>query len=345
MIESRIFGTLPDGQEVNLYAIRNSYGEFVELIDFGASIHSIFVKDAYGKAGDVVLGVNNASELGRYAPEGVTIGRCAGRIAFGRYELNGKTFQLEKNSGEHQLHSGSGCYAFKMFRAETDESRNTISFYFRDTAEGGFDCEADVSVIFTFGDDHRLEIQYEITPDDDTIINPANHAYFNLAGTEDARDHQLRIFASEYAPKGDIGMPVGEIRPVAGTPLDFTQTRTLRDAMAADKEEFFTSKNVMVDDTFILSKEGFGLAAELSFPKNGRIMKVYTDMPALVLFTPTFPMPGKDGKPRQGYSSLCLETQFVPNAVNCPQYRSPICRKGNTFISRTVFEFTTKTIV
>jgi aldose 1-epimerase len=343
MIGKELFGYLADGRPVTRYSLQNAAGESVEFLDYGAAIHSLLVRDPTGELADILLGVTDPSEMEPYAPEGVTIGRCANTIAFGQYELDGRTVTLEKNFGEHQLHSASGCYATKFFQADPDEENNTISFHLHDDGAGGFDCEADASVRYRFTDDHRLEIKYEITPHGDTIINPSNHAYFNLSGADDVRDHHLRICTAEYAPKGKSGVPEGGILPVSGTPLDFTEARTLRQAIDSDGNGYFSHKPEMYDACLILSKSGFGLAAELSSQKSGRVMRVYTDMPALVLFTPTFPMPGKikPGKARAGYSSLCLETQFVPNAVNCPQYLSPICRKGHTFASRTVYEFST----
>ena len=341
MISKEPFGKLPDGRTAALYTIRNQHGEFVELLDFGASIHSLFVRDSLGSIDDIVLGVANASELGGFTSEGATYGRCANRIAFGQYEQDGKIIQLETEANGHFLHSGSGNYAYRLFQGEIDEKENSVSFTLHENGEGGFGCAADATIRYRFGNDHRLEIHYGITPEGDTIINPTNHAFFNLSGTADARDHLLRVYARNFAPKGDIGMPVGEICNVKNTPMDFRPPRTLRDGMQSDEIGFFGGKQVLYDDCFIFDKSGFGLGAELVSPANGRTMRVYTDMPAMVLFTPTFPLPGlgKPNKASSGYSSLCLETGFVPNAINCPKYDSPLCRKGQKFTSNTVFEF------
>ncbi len=345
MIEKRKFGDLPDGRAVTLYSIKNSLGEYVELLDFGAAIHSVYVKDAEGHLGDVVLGVNEACELsGRRTFEGITIGRCANRIAFGRFEIDGKVTQLECNSSGHFLHGASGNYAHKMFQTETDEKNNTVSFFFHDTGEGGFDCEADVKVSFTFDDNHRLEIRYEMVADGDTVLCPTNHAYFNLSGDDDVRDHYLRICADQLAPKGEIGMPTGDSMDVKDTPADFRELRLIREAIDSDLDGLYFKKSKAYDDFYILSKKDYGLAAELISPKSGRRMRVYTDMPSVILYTPINlePKAGKNGRFYDGYCSVCLETQFVPNAVNCPQYLSPVFRKGEKLISKTVYAFDTE---
>lgn len=340
MIEEREFGKLPDGRSVTCYTIRNSTGEFVELLDFGASLHSVNVRDVPGDIGNVVLGVKHADELTGRSKEGATIGRCANRIAFGRYAIDGKVTQLETNAKGHFLHGASGNYACRMFCAETDEANHSVSFYLRDKGEGGFDCDVDVHVRFAFRDDHCLEIAYDLLPYGDTVLCPTNHAYFNLSGSGDVRDSILKIDSNTIAAKGRIGMPTGEKRNVAGLPVDFSVRRTLREAMESDSKGFFTRMPAGYDDCFILAKEGFGEAAELIAPDTGRMMRVYTDMPALIVFTP--PPRETDGGLPGVYGSICLETQFVPNAVNCPSYRSPVYRKGEKLLSRTVYEFLPK---
>ena len=337
MIEKSEFGKLPDGTSVNRYTIRNSAGEFVELLDFGAAIHSVNVKDKRGDIGNVVLGVKEANELAGRSKEGVTIGRCANRIAYGRYAIDGKVTQLETNAGGHFLHGASGNYAFKKFSGETDEANNSICFYLRDKGEGGFDCEVDVQVRFTFSDDHCLEIAYDLLPYGDTVLCPTNHAYFNLSGSGDVQDNDLKINSDSIAAKGNIGIPTGENINVEGLPVDFTSQRTIREAMESDTSGFFARKPAGYDDCFILSKKGFGEAAVLAASDSGRMMRVSTDMPALIVFTP----PPKEAEKGMAtvYRSICLETQFVPNAVNCPAYKSPVYRKGERFLSKTVYEF------
>jgi aldose 1-epimerase len=341
MIEKRIIGTMPDSRVVTLFTIRNSSGEYVELLDYGASIHSIYVLDKDGNLGDIVLGADNIDELAECPYEGVTIGRCANRIAYGCFTIDGIKIKLECNRGGHFIHGGAGNYARKTFAAIMDESENSVTFLLLDTGEGGFGCCADVAITFTFGDDHKLSIQYEIRPHGDTVLCPTNHAYFNLTGTGDIREHSLKIYAIDYAPKGEIGMPVGERRQVVGTPLDFTKLRQIGEALADDTVGFFETQPSKYDDSYILDKTGFDLAAELYSKETGRIMLVYTDMPALVVFTPYAKdiAKGKGGVHFTGYCAICLETQFVPNAVNCPQYTSPIFKKDELLFSKTVYEF------
>lgn len=333
-IKKRIFGVLPDGRTITVYTLRNRWGEYVELLDFGAAIHSIFVRDARGNLSNVVLQVNSTKELTGRSYEGVTIGRCANRIAFGRYMAEGRMIQLETNSGQHFLHGASGNYAFKLFHGQIDEAENKVTFTLLDSGEGGFDCNVQVSVSFSFGDDKRLTIEYKMIPEGTTVLCPTNHAYFNLSGG-DIREHDLQIYAETIACKGENGIPEGKNLKIKSTPWDFRNRQNIRDAIESDMTGYFDKESKVYDDTFILSKQGFGLAAELSSKAAGRKMLVYTDMPALIVFTP----PPKQEKDNKKYIAICLETQYVPNSVNCPQYQSCVFRKGEKLSSRTVYEF------
>ena len=75
--------------------IKNKKEEYVELLDFGATIHSINVLDKKGNIGDVVLGINKASDLEKNSFAGITIGRCANRIEYGKCVIDGKEIYLE----------------------------------------------------------------------------------------------------------------------------------------------------------------------------------------------------------------------------------------------------------
>ncbi len=340
MIEKNIFGTLSDGRDVTKYTIKNNCDEYVELLDFGASIHSLFVKDRYGNIGDVVLGVTEADELTGRTMEGAVMGRVGNRIAYGKCVLDGKEVQLETNHGGHLLHSGSGNYAARIFDAKINDNGKTVSFYYRDKGDGGFGNEVDAWVHYTFDDDHRLEIKYELTPEETTVLSPTNHAYFNLSDFGDIGEEILTIYSKNLAKKGN-GVPVGGLQPVVGTPADFTSPRSIKEAMASDEIGFFQEGRVGFDDFYVLDKKGYGLAAELYSPATGRRMKTYTDMQSVILYTPgnCSSKPGKRGVIYSEYAAVCIETQFVPNAVNCPEFESPVFGKGEKLETVTVYEF------
>lgn len=340
MVEKTFYCQLKDGREVYRYRIQNSYGEYVDLLDYGASIQAIVVRDKEGTLGDVVLGAE-PERLEECTYVGGTIGRCANRIAHGRYEVDGKSYQLEQNLFGHFLHGASGNYAHKLFAGEIQEEKNRVILRYHDCGEGGFDCEADAAFAFSFDDEGRLELELQMEGEDTTVFNPTNHAYFNLSDGGDLRDHTLWIASDRRVSRQEGGLPDGGSINVLGSPADFTKERTIREAMLADSEGYFTRELPAYDEFYLLNGRNYVHAATLSCPENGRVMKVFTDMPCLILFTTgdRKAETGKRGRIYEGYCAVCLETGFVPNAVNCPQYDSPVFRKGERLTARTIYQF------
>ena len=339
MIKKELYGIHPDGIPVHLFRIQNKWGEYVELLDYGASIHRIVIRDRSGQLSDVVLGAANAKDLGQFTLEGVSIGRCANRIRDAKCTLDGTTVYLEKGRDGHCLHSGSANYGRQHFEAGIIDDSN-VQFYICDKGKCGFNCDAHTWIAFGFDEMHCLRITYDITPSATTVLSPTNHAFFNL-GCSDARDHLLKLCAEQYAPKGSDGIPDGDIRSVSETPLDFRSARTLREALDTAENGFFLNDHHSYDDNLILSGSGYRYVGALYSSETGRKMDVFTDMPSIVLFTfdSDRPINGKDGAVYSGFKSVSLETQFVTNAVNCSQYQSPVFHKGESLHSKTEYRF------
>ena len=91
--------------------------------------------------------------------------------------------------------------------------------------------------------DNSLDITYAATTDKPTIINMTNHSYFNLSGdaNKPVTDQQLTINASRYTPVDSTYMTTGEILPVAGTPMDFTNAKLV--GAEIEKRDFEQIKN------------------------------------------------------------------------------------------------------
>lgn len=341
MITCRVFQTQNMGQTVHLYRITNRSGEYIELLDYGATIHSLCVADRNGIIGDVVLGAPEGSDLKQCKVMGSIIGRCANRIAHGRYEADGKIHQLEQNENGHFLHGASGNYARKMFIASVNEQTDTVTFSLEDKGEGGFDCAVQVQVAYSFGDDSVLTMTTHMVPEGTTVLNPTNHAYFTL-GAADVRNLRLTLRAKERVSRDADGLPDGGKIAVQDTSADFTEGRMIRSAMEHDPTGYFSGGQPKYDEFYILERNPEGPAAELYCPQNGRKMQIVTDLPSMVLFVfPRQPAPGKNGEDISGYCAVCLEPGFTPNAVNCPEYQSPLFRKGEAL--RTVTRYIFKT--
>ena len=161
MVSKELFGKLPDGSEVNRYTITNRFGESAGLLDFGATIHDVTVLDKDGKLGDVVLGAP-ADAIAQCTYMGSIIGRYSGRVPGGKCMIDGKPHQLEQNLGEDFCHGASGNYARKLFNGQC-AGDDTVTFTLLDQGEGGFGDQMDVTVTYTFSDDHCLRLTIAMT--------------------------------------------------------------------------------------------------------------------------------------------------------------------------------------
>ena len=121
-IEKSIFGTTKHGESVSCYTIHTPDLR-VNLLDYGAAIQSLFVKNKSGEWTDVVLGYDTIQEYeendGYF---GACIGRVGNRIGSAKFTLNGSTYSLYKNDGENHLHGGLRGFDSYVWQAEAAEN-------------------------------------------------------------------------------------------------------------------------------------------------------------------------------------------------------------------------------
>ena len=341
-ITSENFGKTKDGQKVSRIKLENKDGSFATILDYGATIDAIVVPDKNGNLIDVSLGY---STIGQYETEkayfGSTVGRCANRIAGGRFTLSGKEYKLAVNNGENHLHGGIKAFDKKVFDYKIEDDSVLFTLLSPDGDEG-YPGNLSVGVRFSFSKEHELKIEYHAQSDQDTPINLTNHAYFNLngEGSGDILGHSMKIYAPEFTPINKNMIPTGEIAKVAGTPLDFTEAKEIgRDIEAADEQLQY---GFGYDHNFVLGDDGaMKLCAETVGEKSGIKMKTLTTKPAVQLYCGNMmeKSVGKSGKSYDKRHGFCLETQYYPNSVNQANFPSSILKKGETYNSTTIYAF------
>ena len=338
MITERVFGFLSDGRAVKLYKIENSHGKYAEICDYGAVIQSVFVPDRDGKLANVVLSCPTVADMEKKSFKAATIGRVGNRIAYGRCRLHGEDIRLEISEKPNLLHSGSSNWAFKLFSAEI-MGDNTVTLRHTDMGECGFYDRVEAAVSFTFDDNHRLTIRYEVTPERETVLSPTNHAYFNPGDFTDARDLVLKLRSSNLAARGASGTPEGGLLSVEDTAFDFRAGKRLRDNMKK-----LPLRRKYFDDFYVLDDGDITApVASLYSERTGRVINAYTDMQCAIIYTPAgYHYPDASGISLPRYPAVCIECQFVPNAVNVPEFRSPVFGAGERLVTETAYEFLTK---
>lgn len=342
------FGKTADGKPVDLYTLTNAHGLKAKVITYGGIITELHTPDRNGKPADVVLGFDNLKGyLAGHPYFGAIVGRVANRIAKGKFTLGGKTYQLATNNGPNALHGGLQGFDKKVWKAEpvegTDGPGVRLSYTSPD-GEEGYPGNLNVMVTYTLTNQDELRIDYKATTDKDTPVNLSNHSYFNLAGPGggDILGHELMLAADAYTPVDATLIPTGEIKPVKGTPLDFTTPTPIGariDQLKGDPGGY--------DHNFVLRGGGksLALAARVHEPKTGRVMEMYTTEPGVQFYTGNFldgKLTGKYGVVYKKHMGFCLEAQHFPGSVNHPNFPSVILKPGSTYTQTTVYKFSAK---
>ncbi len=342
-VQAKQFGTTKNGEEVTCYTLENKNGMKAEFIDYGAIIVSLFVPDKDGKLDDVVLGYDDvAAYEANGCFFGALIGRHGNRIGGASFELNGVTYELEKNDGENNLHGGTPGYHKLMYQVETSDDSVTFSRT-SPHMEQGYPGNLDLSVTYTLTDVNELKITYTAKSDQDTLCNMTNHSYFNLKGHDggEITDHNVWIKANGFTETSDDLIPNGTIVDVTGTPMDFRTKKAIGDDIGADYKPLVIAGGY--DHNYALDKKSGVLekVAELSEDRSGRTMEVYTDLPGMQLYTGNFieKESGKGGTIYTKRNGVCFETQFFPNSIHVPSFDSCVLKAGETFTSTTIYRF------
>ncbi len=152
------------------------------------------------------------------------------------------------------------------------------------------------------------------------------------------------INADRFTPVDDKLIPTGELKPVAGTPFDFTKPTAIGARIDAADEQLKFGKGY--DHNWVLNKTADGLtkAAEVHESKTGRVMEVWTTEPGLQLYTGNFldgTLKGK-GKTYVHRDAFCMETQHYPDSPNKPAFPSTELRPGASYKTTTVYRFSAK---
>lgn len=350
MVTQRTFGTLPSGEEVQIYHLENKSGAFAEVLQFGAILVKLCVPDRDGRLTDVVLGYD---DLAGYEVNGcffgATIGRSGNRIAQSRFTLDGKEIVLTPNEGANNLHSGPDGFEKKMWTAsEISEDKNAVTFSrISPDGENGFPGEFNVSVTYEMTEENELRIVYGGVCNQTTIANMTNHSYFNLAGegSGSAMDQYVTIHAEQYTPVGEESIPLGENAAVEGTPMDFRKAHKIGDEIEADFEQLRITGGY--DHNYVTdgyNKASIREIAEAWSEKTGIQMNVLTDCPCVQFYAANFvdQEHGKNGHVYNKREAFCLETQVEPNAVNVENFHSPILEAGERYYSETIYRFSVK---
>lgn len=335
------FGITQDSNDVFQYKLINNSGNYVTVLNYGATILSIGIKSQLGTLVDVCLGYNTIEAYEKNSGYlGACIGRVGNRIGNACFTLNGEEYKLAKNDGNNHLHGGLKGFNKCIFEVRETSEEIIFSRLSKD-GEEGYPGNLKVEVSYSFDDTNQLTIRYFAVSDKDTPVNLTNHTYFNLSGEADGNilDHTMQIMASNFTEADEGCLPTGKFLSVEETPFDFREPKQIGKDIEAD---YIQLKNAGgYDHNFVLDGNGFRKVATVTSPKTNITMEVLTDKPGMQFYTGNF-LSGQMGKSNTSYkkqAGFCLETQFFPNSLACSNFPSIILKAGQVYQSSTTYHF------
>lgn len=337
LFDKEAFHASVDGKLVELYTLQSS-DITLQVTNYGARVASLWTKDSQGKMENIVVGHDNLQDYITPPGErflGATVGPVANRIGNASFDIDGVVYHTPANDHDkNTLHGGFvGTDHLVWDVKEVCDTAIVLTLELPDGQEG-FPGNRQVCLKYTVsGSDFTVFIQ--VNTDLPTPVTFTHHPFFCLRGqgVDTVEPYWMQIFASHYIPVDDLSIPTGEIAPVEGTPFDFREPHQLGERIGPGYDH-----NWCLD-----AGGGVQMACRMWDSLTGRCIEVLTDQPGLQVYSGNFfdgSENGSNGKPLGFRSSVALETQYWPDAVNQPSFPSCILRPGETYKSTTVYRFT-----
>ena len=363
-LHSADFDSTINGKKTELITLKNNKGMEVCLTNYGGRVVSISVPDKNNKPTDVVLGYDNirqyADTLNSPSDFGASVGRYANRIKNAKLTIGGKTYKLRANDHGNCLHGGGNTgWANKIYDVKAQTDSSVVFALTSPDGANGFPGTVKATATYTVKNNNTLDIVFQATTDKETVVNMTNHSYFNLNGdpSKVGTNQVLYINADKFTPSDKYYIPTGEIKSVAGTPMDFrtphaiqktivdTTYDQIRNATGYDHNWCLnTFKNGKGNDTKV--------AASLYSPQTGILLQVFTNEPGLQVYTGNFKCTGiacKHGIKYPKHVSVCLESQKYPDSptkimekTKGWEFSNPYLKPGQKYYSHLAFKFSVK---
>jgi len=348
-IERQSFGATPEGKGAEIFTLSGEGGLTVRITNYAGATVSILAPDRAGRKADVLLGFASLPDyVADNSHQGALIGRYGNRIAKGQFTLEGRTYTLARNDGENHLHGGPGGFHRVIWEPRVKEGAGGAALeltYVSQDGEEGYPGTLTARVVYSL-EGAGLRIDYTATTDKATVVNLTNHAYFNLAGegSGDVLGHEMQIEADQFTPVDKTLIPTGELRPVRGTPLDFSKPIPIGARISEPDEQIVIGSGY--DHNFVLRGPTgtLRLGARVVEPRSGRVLEVLTTEPGIQFYSGNFllgGLKGKAGKPYDRRTGFCLEAQHFPDSPNKTRFPPVVLKPGETYRQTTVYRFTT----
>lgn len=341
-IDPSAYETVMDGKKVGLYTISN--GKITaQITNYGAHIVGLFTPDKNGVYKNIVGSRESIEAFNARGgnPVGSALGRFANRISNGTFSIDGTTYEVTKNLGQHTLHGGNSTFEKTVWDIESVSKNEVVMSCVLPDGLDGFPGTFKTYLTFSITDDDALMLNFKSTTDKPTVCNLSHHVYFNLNGFDGSpiTDHILQINSDKILEVDSALIPSGNFINVKGTPFDFNEPVRIGDRQDRSGVSSSTpgpfepdSKVRSFDNCFCvyhISKEAVEKIAEIYSPDSGIKMEVLNNHPGLQVYT-------------GGRNAIALESQMYPDSPNRPEFPSTVLRPGETYNHTVVYRLSVK---
>lgn len=323
-----------DGQTILCFTLKNKKGASFSALNYGATIQSLKIP-IEGETRDVVLGFDSFKKyldsftLPSKPYFGSIVGRFAGRINHGKFQMDGKTIQLAQNLGEHHLHGGDFGFSNKIWEVvstNTDENPSITLQYVSEDLEESYPGKLHIEITYTLTEQNNFHVNIKATTTKKTILNLTNHSYFNLDGhAKDVTKHGLVLNTKKSIETDKDLIPTGKFRDLDNEPFQFMENKKMPSE---------------IDTTFVCKPdENF---AVLISSDSKLSMTVQTTQPGVHIYIGGNCFDEIKGKNDESYhskSGICFEAQNFPDAPNHPNFPNCYLNPNEKYEHETIFAF------
>lgn len=289
---------------IKVYTLENNFLK-IEILNLGACIKKIELKDKNNIPRNIVLGYDNLEEyIENPAYLGAIIGRTAGRIKNGILNIDGKEYNLSINNSTNTLHGGKNSISHRFWNIEKLNNK-IICTIKSPNLENGYPGNIDIKIEYILSE-NELEIKYYADTDRKTYLNLTNHSYFNLSGdyTNTIYEDILLINSDYFLGINENSIPTNLIS-LDNSIFNFRVPKKIKDFFSGDDEQKDLANNG-IDHPYILNNKN---AVTIKNENTGIKISVETDNPAVVIYTANY----LNEIGFKKHSAICFETQEAPN--------------------------------
>jgi len=326
------FGNTQDGRAVDIVQIGTDQVT-AKILTLGAILNDVRLA---GVDYPLTLGSPDVAPYeDKFNSFGSLMGPVINRIKDAKATIAGEDFTFEvHHSGNLTQHSGSTGMQKQVWEiTDHGDAHVTLQINLADGL-GGFPGNRVVTAHYAVAG-NALTLTVTATTDAPTLMNPANHSYWNMDGTAGFAGHTLTIHADQFTEPDDALMPTGNLADVAGSDYDFRTGKVL----AGDDTQFFDLNLVvspMRTDLRPVAKlvGTSGVTMEMSTTECG--LQVYD---CGTISRPDFTT--NHGRGYTFYEGVALEAQSWPGATVHSHFPSIELHPDTTYRQITSWAFST----